>query len=493
MQKTKNKAVNRHNTRLGICGFGNKDGGIVISNCIFKAGCLRNNVLQRLPILPAASKAPCLKNTGERIMTIKQLELPKQFHKLRQKQNVKYDLGKIAISFGGGHSKPDSTESFLNWLFFYAKKLSVSDIHFQDKENGCLIRFRQQDMTVTNFELISRQHGNEIDNLLRAYGKLSDTDKRRGVTTSLYLLNQETEELLNIRLNFIPTQFGQNIVCRLLGQAEDLSLDQIDLPEYLKEPYIKAITSESGFIATSGPTGSGKTRTIATSINHINDGTRIIHTVEDPPEINIPGTNQIAVSPQLGFRDAQKNFLRQDPDVILVGELRDDDFESAQAALHLANTGHLVFTTLHAPDAAKTIMRFIQLGCEPYVLANTLTCFFSQRLMRRLCPHCALVVPVPQDTELPTRESYPFYHRHNPEGCSHCNYTGLNGRIPIFEMGFNTSEVRQGILKMDLEKITEALFKQSSYRTLVEAALERSAQGLIDFDEALSMVGIQTD
>lgn len=421
-------------------------------------------------------------------MENEKLLIPEKFKKFVKTDFAEYDLAKIAVSFEANSSgNGNSLEDYLNWLFFEAKKHAVSDIHFQDRENGCQIRYRHENMKVANGELLPRKYGNEIDKLLRAYGKLSDTDKRRGQTTAIYLLHKKTKELLNIRINFTPTQFGQNIVCRLGGEADDIKLENIDLPEYLKKPYLDAISAESGFIAVSGPTGSGKTRTLVTSINHLNDGSKIIHTVEDPPEISIPGANQVAVTPQMGFKEALRNFLRQDPDIILVGELRDGDSQSTETALHAANTGHLVFTTFHAPDTPRMILRLIQLGCEPYSLGNSLTCFFSQRLMRRLCTHCALIVATDDHSVLPTRQPLSIYYRHNPNGCSHCNGTGLNGRIPVFSMGFVDQSVRMGILAGDLQKITQSLMKQPTYRTLAEAALERSSEGFVDFDEAVAI------
>lgn len=379
----------------------------------------------------------------------------------------------------------DDIVDFLNDIFWKAKELNVSDIHFQSDAYGCKVRFRMPDMKMMDFKHLSPSDAEAVDTRLRAQSKVSRAETRTTHSSRFHLIREK--ELLNIRISFQPTIFGQNIDCRLLGKADDMPLSELDMPDELKKQYMQALGMENGLIVVSGPTGSGKTKTLVASISHLNDGTKNISTIEDPVEIVIEGSNQTNVTPQLSFADGLRNILRQDPDIILIGETRDS--ETAQITVNAAFTGHLTLTSTHARNAAETITRLIRMGVEPYSLAESLLCFFSQRLLKRLCPNCYLF-KAPEGRP-PTRFPKSAYSFLNPKGCQHCDHKGFIGRIPVFEMGFNTPRLRKAIFDHDLEGIRQALMEQENFRTLAEAALDLSAEGLVDYDDAVSLARLE--
>lgn len=408
-----------------------------------------------------------------------QLVVLEQFKHLDRQTKKRLDL-KGSGRFEQTGSRNDIVE-YLNELFWYAKSKGVSDIHFQSDAYGVNVRFRLNSMKMADYMHLSREDGEAVEKRLRSQSNISDAEKRLAHSSRFHMVRNQ--ELLNIRISFQPTMFGQNIVCRLLGEAEELPLTDIAMNDALREQYIKALNSENGLILVSGPTGSGKTKTLMASIGYLNNNTKNLATVEDPVEIIAPGVNQTNVTPQLSFSEALRNILRQDPDIILVGETRDE--ETAKITVNAAFTGHLAFTSTHARNAPESIIRLIQLGAEPFELASAVLCFFSQRLLKRLCPYCCLIK---QPREVPpTRFPVSTYAFVNPKGCSQCAHQGHIGRIPVFEMGFNTPEIRKAILHQDLETIKLELLKQQNYRTLAEAALELSAEGKVDFDDAVSL------
>ncbi|MFC3874299.1 type II/IV secretion system family protein [Neisseria musculi] len=274
-----------------------------------------------------------------------QLVVLEQFKHLDRQTKKRLDL-KGSGRFEQTGSRNDIVE-YLNELFWYAKSEGVSDIHFQSDAYGVNVRFRLNSMKMADYMHLSREDGEAVEKRLRSQSNISDAEKRLAHSSRFHMVRNQ--ELLNIRISFQPTMFGQNIVCRLLGEAEELPLADIAMNDALREQYIKALNSENGLILVSGPTGSGKTKTLMASIGYLNNNTKNLATVEDPVEIIAPGVNQTNVTPQLSFSEALRNILRQDPDIILVGETRDE--ETAKITVNAAFTGHLAFTSTHARNA----------------------------------------------------------------------------------------------------------------------------------------------
>jgi len=243
---------------------------------------------------------------------------------------------------------------------------------------------------------------------------------------------------IDFRVNTCPTLFGEKVVCRLLDPSSaQLGIDALGYEEHQKKLYLENLNKPYGMILVTGPTGSGKTVSLYTGLNILNTADRNISTAEDPAEINVPGINQVNVNPKVGltFAAALRAFLRQDPDIIMVGEVR--DLETAEIAIKAAQTGHLVLSTLHTNDAPKTLTRLVDMGVKPYAIASSVSLIIAQRLARRLCDNCKEPIDVPLEallkegfTEADVEQGMTIYHA---KGCSQCT-NGYRGRVGIYQV-----------------------------------------------------------
>jgi type IV pilus assembly protein PilB len=243
---------------------------------------------------------------------------------------------------------------------------------------------------------------------------------------------------IDFRVNTCPTLYGEKVVCRLLDPSSaQLGIDALGYEEEQKELYTKNLLKPYGMILVTGPTGSGKTVSLYTGLNILNTSDRNISTAEDPAEINLPGVNQVNVNPKVGltFASALRAFLRQDPDVIMVGEIR--DLETAEIAIKAAQTGHLVLSTLHTNDAPKTLTRMVDMGVKPYAIASTVSLIIAQRLARKLCDNCKEPIDIPAEallkegfTQADIDEGITVF---SPKGCNACT-AGYKGRVGIFQV-----------------------------------------------------------
>jgi type IV pilus assembly protein PilB len=243
---------------------------------------------------------------------------------------------------------------------------------------------------------------------------------------------------IDFRVNTCPTLFGEKVVCRLLDPSSaQLGIDALGYEEHQKELYLRNLNKPYGMILVTGPTGSGKTVSLYTGLNILNTADRNISTAEDPAEINVPGINQVNVNPKVGltFAAALRAFLRQDPDIIMVGEVR--DLETAEIAIKAAQTGHLVLSTLHTNDAPKTLTRLVDMGVKPYAIASSVSLIIAQRLARRLCENCKEAIEVPAEallkegfTQADVAEGITVYHA---KGCGQCT-NGYKGRVGIYQV-----------------------------------------------------------
>ena len=412
--------------------------------------------------------------------------MPPELAVLLQQADVRYDLNQtvrfIATSSRGGGDA--AAVAFLNWLFPYAASIKASDVHFRDQENGCQVRIRHRDMRLSDAWLLSRYAAQTVDEKIRAKCKISTNEREMPQGGSFWMLSEDESLMVDVRVSILPTRFGQNIVCRLLNQAQSgMGMDAVYMPADLRAVLHQVLAAPQGMVLVSGPTGSGKSFTLNCCLNHVNRDDKHICTAEDPVEYPIKGANQVNIHPHhRPFARVLREFLRQDPDIILVGEIR--DLETAQTAMTAANTGHLLFSTIHANSAALSVTRLLGMGVERYALADALLAFFAQRLLNQLCPHCRVVIT--PTAPAPTRFVQAAYYRRDPAGCQHCN-EGHIGRIPVMEFALNTPAVRLAILNNDAEGLQQALLAQPTYRTLTEAALDMAHLGLVDYDDACTI------
>jgi type IV pilus assembly protein PilB len=288
-----------------------------------------------------------------------------------------------------------------------------------------------------------------------------------------------------------PTLFGEKIVLRILDPAQaQMGIDSLGYEPFQKELYAKYLAKPQGMILVTGPTGSGKTVSLYTGLHILNREDTNISTAEDPSEINLPGVNQVNVNPKVGltFASAMRAFLRQDPDVIMVGEIR--DLETAEIAIKAAQTGHLVLSTLHTNDAPQTLTRMVDMGVKPYAIATSVSLIIAQRLARRLCNHCKVHIDIPREallkegfTDIDVAAGLKIY---GPKGCSNCT-DGYKGRVGIYQVLPVTDAIARIILALgSAVEIGEQAAKEGVW-DLRRAGLEKVKNGLTSLEEVNSV------
>jgi len=291
---------------------------------------------------------------------------------------------------------------------------------------------------------------------------------------------------IDLRVSTVPTIHGEKVVLRILDRSHVLlDLNQLGFESRQLELIRKNVNAPFGLVFLTGPTGSGKTTTLYAILSEIKSSTKNIVTVEDPVEYKLDGVNQVQIKPEIGltFASALRSFLRQDPDVMLVGEVR--DLETAEICVRSALTGHLVLSTLHTNDAPSAINRLMDIGIEPYLITPSLLCVVGQRLIRKLCPDCKEAYEPSSEQLGNIKMKADLIYR--PKGCSKCNQIGYKGRICISEVMVVNQEIRELISqKATFQKIRE-IARATGMMTLYEVALKKVEDGTTSLEEALSI------
>ena len=291
------------------------------------------------------------------------------------------------------------------------------------------------------------------------------------------------DKWVDIRVSTLPSSFGERIVLRILDKAEtQLGLEQLGMPDKILKEVKEILKNQKGIVLVSGPTGSGKTTTLYSALNILNDKTRNILTVEDPVEYSLEGVGQTQVNTKVGmtFAKGLRAILRQDPDVVMVGEIR--DLETAEISIQASLTGHLVLSTVHTNDSVGVITRLRDMGIESYLLASSLKGVLAQRLVRRLCVECKKVTTTLNDNYLP-KSSKIF----ESIGCNHCNGTGYIGRVGLFEFFSIDDQVKDAINNRASEEELNKLSFSNSNR-LFESGLDLVKEGTTSIDEVLRVI-----
>lgn len=347
----------------------------------------------------------------------------------------------------------------------------VSDIHIEPKKNDVAIRFRKDGLLYT-FMNLSHSTYKGILGRIKVMANLDLTEKRMFFDGKIpyELENQDYD----IRLSLAPTIHGEKLVMRIL--YKDRTIKTINDLNYTEENLTtlkKLLDEDNGIIIVTGPTGSGKSTTLYGALNYLNDKTINITTLEDPVEYEIDGINQISITgnDKLSFHEGLKNILRQDPDVIMIGEIRDE--ETAKIAVRAAVTGHKVLTTLHTNKALGAVNRLIDMGVEEYLLKDSLKGVIGQRLIRRLCDNCKKIhCTNEEEMELLKINKFINIYKEDPKGCSYCNYTGFRGRISIEEV-------------IDLKNFKNKTFRDNTviYKSIEEDLIYKILKGLTSINE----------
>ncbi|MBP3142805.1 type IV-A pilus assembly ATPase PilB [Aliivibrio fischeri] len=371
---------------------------------------------------------------------------------------------------------------FINQILLEAVRKGVSDIHFEPYEDNYRVRFRCDGILVEN-NRPSAHLSRRLSARLKIMAKLDIAERRLPQDGRIKLkLNSTTS--IDMRVSSLPTLWGEKIVLRLLdSSAANLNIDKLGYSDQQKALYLEALKRPQGMILMTGPTGSGKTVSLYSGLNILNTTEQNISTAEDPVEINLNGINQVQVNPKIGltFAHALRSFLRQDPDIVMVGEIR--DLETAEIAVKAAQTGHLVLSTLHTNSAAETVVRLGNMGIENFNLASSLSLIIAQRLARRLCNLCK------QEDHLSNelREEYnispsTIIYQANKEGCNECTH-GYSGRIGIYEVMPFTRELSVAILKGATVRQIEQIAIQQGMDNLKTSGIKRLEDGTTSLQE----------
>ncbi|MDO8272409.1 MAG: type IV-A pilus assembly ATPase PilB, partial [Gammaproteobacteria bacterium] len=374
---------------------------------------------------------------------------------------------------------------FVNKVLLDAIRTGASDIHVEPYEKSYRIRFRT-DGILKEIARPPLNIANRIASRLKIMSQM-DISERRLPQDGRIKIKLSRTRAIDFRVNTLPTLWGEKVVLRILdpGSAK-LGIDALGYEDGQKNLFMNALQQSQGMILVTGPTGSGKTVSLYTGLNILNTPETNISTAEDPVEINLEGVNQVPVNARIGltFATALRAFLRQDPDVIMVGEIR--DLETAEIAIKAAQTGHLVLSTLHTNSAPETLTRLRNMGIPAFNLATSVTLIIAQRLCRRLCNHCKTPVKLPDNVLLEagfTAEQLPTLKLFRPVGCDACN-EGYKGRLGIYEVVPITDGISRIIMQdgNSIEIADQA--RKEGFNSLRQSSLLKVASGVTSLEEA---------
>lgn len=378
----------------------------------------------------------------------------------------------------------------VNHLITRAVSLNASDIHIEPRKNHVQIRYRI-DGVLHNMESINIKLKSAIISRVKLIAKMDIAEMRLPQDGRIRFAGGGHD--IDIRVSSIPAYFGESLVLRLLKQDEiNLDLDSLGFPATIRRQFEQAIKLPYGMILVTGPTGSGKTTTLYAALNALNQPDVKIVTVEDPVEYQLDGVNQVQVQAAIGltFSNLLRSFLRQDPDIMLVGEIR--DVETADIAIQSSLTGHMVFSTLHTNDSLGAITRLEDMGVERFMVASAVVAVLAQRLVRRICPDCAAPVELTagereqlaRELQIPVSRVLPRYQR--GQGCKTCGNTGYRGRIGIYEYLLLDDAVRRAISRGDdLEALLRKPREDGGIPSLRDDGIDKVAQGITTYEEIL--------
>jgi len=404
------------------------------------------------------------------------------------------DLDNVAIEGGDGdEAENEGAEAsddapvvrFVNKLLMDAIHRKASDIHLEPFEKDFRVRFRI-DGVLHEVARPPNALAPRITARVKVMSRM-DIAERRVPQDGRIKLKLSRTRAIDFRVNSLPTLYGEKIVLRILDPSSaSMGIDQLGYEEEQKERYLDALSRPYGMILVTGPTGSGKTVSLYTGLGILNTTDRNISTAEDPSEINMPGVNQVNVNPKVGltFASALRAFLRQDPDVIMVGEIR--DLETAEIAIKAAQTGHLVLSTLHTNDAPQTLTRLANMGVPPYNIASSILLIIAQRLARRLCPSCKEPEKLPEEvlrkegfTDADIQAGVTAY---KAVGCDECT-NGYKGRLGIYQVMPITEEMQRGILEGANSMKLAELAEKDGIDDLRRSGLKKVMAGLTSLEE----------
>jgi len=377
---------------------------------------------------------------------------------------------------------------FVNLLITQAIQDRASDIHIEPQEKDMRVRYRI-DGVLHEMQHAPKSVQNGVISRIKIMSDIDIAERRKPQDGRLSVNHQGRK--IDLRVATLPTVWGEKVVMRILDNSTaTMDLEDLGLREHNKILYEESYRKPYGMILVTGPTGSGKSTTLYATLNQVARPEINVITVEDPVEYRIPGINQVQVNPKAGltFASALRSILRADPDVVLVGEIRDG--ETAQIAIEAALTGHLVLSTLHTNDAPSAITRLIEMDIEPFLVGSAVDCVVAQRLARRLCTHCReeYTPSIPELKRFSWTEDMDLPTLFKPTGCSRCSNTGYRGRLALHEiMPVNEEIERLAVARASSAEVARAAYA-AGMQTLLEDGWEKAQEGLTSVEELLRVV-----
>lgn len=402
-------------------------------------------------------------------------------------EGEEYDLDDPVIDLLDAGEDEAPVIKLVNTLLFRAVKEKASDIHLEPYEKDMVVRFRIDGILFDIFKPPKKLQ-NAITSRVKVMGNLNIAEKRlpQDGRIPLKLAGKD----IDVRLSSVPTAFGERLVLRLQDRSNVvLELDQLGFSQESLKKLDGLLEKTYGIVLVTGPTGSGKSTTLYACLSKINSVDKNIITVEDPVEQRIHGIGQIQVNPKIGltFANGLRSILRQDPDIIMVGEIR--DLETAEIAINASLTGHLVLSTIHTNDSSGVFPRLIDMGCEPFLIATSLLAVVAQRLVRVLCPHCKMPYE-PTDVELKslelTRSQVVGSNIHRAVGCNECNQKGYLGRAVIQELMTVNDDIRTMIMQRKDGNAIKKLAIEQGMTTFRDHGVQKVLTGITTIEEVLS-------
>ncbi len=385
---------------------------------------------------------------------------------------------------------------FVNQVIWQAQKSRATDIHFEPLEDELRIRHRIDGILhEMNLPPALKKLQAALISRIKVMSGMNIAEKRLPQDGRINVRIKGAE--IDIRVSTVPTVYGESVSLRLLARESVLKgMDTLGMTKDIEDPISKIIRKPHGIVLVTGPTGSGKSTSLYSFLNTINDTDKRIMTVEDPVEYEMAGVNQVAVKNDIGrsFAHVLRHFLRQDPDVIMVGEIRDG--ETAEIAIQAANTGHLVFSTLHTNDAPSAFTRLIDMECEPFLVADAIEAVMAQRLVRTLCPECRVEQKVSKEyllsVDFPPAQAAgaKFWHG---KGCDVCGERGYQGRSGIYELLQNSEAIQAQVIKKAPASVIGQLARSEGMKTLREYGWGRALAGVTSIEEVLRVTQIPED
>ncbi|MEN8232587.1 MAG: GspE/PulE family protein [Thermodesulfobacteriota bacterium] len=382
---------------------------------------------------------------------------------------------------------------FTNHIIANAIKFKASDIHIEPRYGDTLIRYRVDGIMREILHASKKSHFSVVARIkIISNMDISIRRKPQDGRTRIKFGRKEYD----LRISTIPTSYGEKVTVRILDpDGAGLSIGDLGFPKKDLEVFMNQVQRPQGIILVTGPTGSGKSTTLYACLNELNTPEVNIITVEDPVEYDVSGINQVQINPKAGitFASGLRSILRQDPDIVMVGEIRDK--ETASIAFQASQTGHLVLSTLHTNDAPSAVIRLVDMGIEPYIISAGLNCVMGQRLVRKLCPRCK--IPDPKSSELVKR-----YNAFLPEdikpifwtskGCDHCHTIGYKGRVGVFEILQISRAIQESLVSKDAMIRVRTVAESEGFHMLAYDGLQKAISGITSHRELVRNVSIQT-